>query len=331
MAAIAILDLLRKNPNFGGQTFNSRGLFSTKLVGASSAAAASFAITTPFAFGALFGNGVTRVAYCDAGTALGEDYTSSVWTASGNIFQNDALKYSTKQYNIQLKPLFSAFHWKTLGLTSLRSFLLFYLPLLEPHARMEDDDDDFLQENPEEKHLDLVVPFKKSVKQIIRESSVVTTRRVLERLAVHYVSQRLAWKLLKDVPKSATRKAGRGMPTLTYFFCVSRTTFRGHVLGVLASWIVQVGIDIYRFFSSISKAREDSDTVDTAEQVRILKKKVYGATVRCGASLIFASVGAGIGATLIRPSAGQWIGCAIGDLAGPVVVAFCFEKLHVDL
>lgn len=89
-------------------------------------------------------------------------------TASGYIFQNDALRYSTKQYDIQLKPLFSAFHWKTLGLTSLRAFLLFYLPLLEPHASTEEDDD-FLQENSEERHLDLVAPFKKSVKQILRE------------------------------------------------------------------------------------------------------------------------------------------------------------------
>ncbi|PIN08556.1 hypothetical protein CDL12_18863 [Handroanthus impetiginosus] len=331
MAAIAILDLLRKNPNFGSHTFNSRGLFATKLIGASSAAAASFAFTTPFAFGALFGNGVTQVAYCDAGAALGEDYISSLWTASGIIFQNDALKHSIKQYDIQLKPLFSAFHWKTLALTSLRSFLLFYLPLVEPHARLEDDDDDFPQEDPEDKHLDLVVPFKKSVKQIIRETSVVTTRRVLERLAVHYVSQRMAWKLLKDVPKSATRKAARGMPTSTYFFCVSRTTFRGHFLGVLASWIVQVGIDIYRFFSSMSKHREDTDTFETAAEVLYLGKKVYGATVRCGASLVFASIGAGIGATLIRPSAGQWIGCAVGDLAGPIIVAFCFEKLQLDI
>ncbi|KAI3448876.1 hypothetical protein Pfo_005541 [Paulownia fortunei] len=330
MAAVALLDLLRKNPNFGGQTFNSRGIFSKKLVGASTAAAASFAISTPFAFGALFGNGVTQYAYCDAGTDLDEDYISSIRTASGNIFQNDALIYSTKQYNIQLKPLFSAFHWKNLALTSLRSFLLFYLPLLEHHSRMEEDDDDFLQENKEENNLDLVVPFKKSVKQIMRETTVVTMRRILERLAVHYVSQRMAWKLLKDVPKSATRKAGRGMPTFTYVFCVSRTTFRGHFLGVLASWIVQVGFDIYRFFTSISKAREDTDRVDTTEQVRILGKKVYGATVRCGASLVFASVGAGIGATLVRPSAGQWIGCAIGDLAGPVIIVFCLEKLHMD-
>lgn len=32
---------------------------------------------------------------------------------------------------------------------------------------------------------------------LVFQTSVVTTRRVLERLAVHYVSQRMAWKLLK--------------------------------------------------------------------------------------------------------------------------------------
>lgn len=336
MAAMAILDLLRRNPSFGAQTFNSRTLFATRNIGVSVSSAASFAFATPFAFGALFGNGISQVAFCDAGAALDEDYISSIRTASGRIFGSDALKYSPKQYNIEMKPLFSAFHWKPLALTSLRSFLLFYMPLLEPHARMEDEDDDdddnFLTENPERRR-DLVVPFKKSVKQILRETSVVTTRRVLERLAVHYVSQRMAWKLLKDVPKSATRKAARGMPTTTYIFCVSRTTLRGHCLGVLASWIVQVGIDVYRFSTSISKAKEEeeSERIDTAEQIQILGRKICGAMIRCAASLVFASIGAGIGATLFRPSSGQWIGCAIGDLAGPVVVAFCFEKIQADL
>ncbi|XP_040964941.1 uncharacterized protein [Gossypium hirsutum] len=83
-------------------------------------------------------------------------------------------------------------------MTTLRSFLMFYLPLLEPATNVEEDDEDFLQDTPKELHVDLVVPFKKSVKQIIRETTVVTTRRVLERLAVIYVSQRMAWKLLKD-------------------------------------------------------------------------------------------------------------------------------------
>ncbi|KAL6562872.1 hypothetical protein OROHE_005459 [Orobanche hederae] len=302
MAAIAILDLLRKNPNFGAQTFNSRGLFSGKLVGASTAAT-SFAVTTPFAFGALFGNGVPQVAYCDAGVSasLGEDFLFGVRSASQSILQNDALKYTTKQYDIQLKPLFSAFHWKNFALTSLRSFLLFYLPLLEPSTGMEDDDDDFLHEYSEGKHLDLVVPFKNSVKQIIHEITVTTIRRVLERLAVQHVSQQTAWKLLK-----------------------------GQYLGALASWIVHVGVDVYRFFSSITKTPEDNDAVDTAEQLEILGRKVCGATVRCCASITFASIGAGIGATLIRPSTGQWIGCTIGDLAGPLIVAFSFEKLHMD-
>nr|KYP65452.1 hypothetical protein KK1_011687 [Cajanus cajan] len=211
-------------------------------------------------------------------------------------------------------------------MTSIRSFLLFYLPLLEPRAEMEDDED-FLEEN-QEHHVDLVVPFKKSVKQIIRETTVVTTRRILERISVHYVSQRMAWKLLKDIPRSATRKAGRNMPTLVYFYCVGRTTFRGHMLGVAASWLVQVGMDLYRFFSSGFKAQHEEDNdLDQTKHVGVLGQKVFIATIRCSSSLIFAAIGAGIGATLVRPSLGQWIGCAAGDLAGPIIVAFCADQL----
>ncbi|CAK9166882.1 unnamed protein product [Ilex paraguariensis] len=164
MAGIAILlDLLRKNPSLNGQTLHSSGLFSATL--AASTAAASY----PFASRALFGNFATRVAHCDAGATLDEDYISNIRSVSGNIFQHDSLKYSTKEYNIELKPLFSAFHWKSLAMTSLRSFLLFYLPLLEPRSNMEEDDEDFLQDTPEEHPVDLVVPFRKSVKQIFRE------------------------------------------------------------------------------------------------------------------------------------------------------------------
>ncbi|XP_052178465.1 uncharacterized protein LOC127792136 [Diospyros lotus] len=330
MAGVAIvLDLVRKSQSRGGQTLHSHGSFSAAV--SASAAAASVAAAAPFAARALFGNGGRSVAYCDAGIALtDEDYISSLKSASGNIFQHDSLQYSTKEYYIELKPLFSAFGMQSFALTSLRSFLLFYLPLLEPRSNIEEDDDDFLQDTPEESHVDLVVPFKKSVKQIARETTVVTTRRVLERLALHYVSQRMAWKLLKDVPKSAARKAERGMPSLAYFFSVSRTTFRGHLLGVAASWLVQFGIEIYHFFSDMLK--EENDKADRTERVIVLGKKVYGTTVRCSASLVFASIGAGIGATLFRPSSGQWIGCALGDLAGPVIVSYCFDKvLHTEL
>ncbi|KAL6313789.1 hypothetical protein AAG906_010208 [Vitis piasezkii] len=76
-----------------------------------------------------------------------------------------------------------------------------------------------------------------------------------------------------DVPKSAMCKADR------------------HFLGIAALWFVQVGVEIYRFFS-----------------FKLLGKKVTGSTVKCGASLVFASIAVGIGATLFYPSARQWIG-----------------------
>lgn len=332
MAGIAIiLDLLRKNPSFHSQqSFHSSGLFSASS--AASLAAASVAASAPFASRFLFGCPKTPVAYCDAGAAFSGDYISNIQRVSGDIFRHDSLTYTTKEYDIELKPLFSAFEFKAFAMTTLRSFLMFYLPLLEPNMNTEEDDEDFLQDALEGGRLDLVVPFKKSMKQIVRETTVVTTRRILERLAVHYASQRLAWKLLKDVPKSAMRKAHRGMPTLIYFFKVSRTTFRGHFLGVAASWLIQVGIEIYRCFSCVTNSEEEEHQVNKSEQAKVLGKKVSGITIRCGASLVFASIGAGIGAVLIRPGSGQWIGCALGDLAGPIVVSVCLEKaLHSDL
>ncbi|KAJ4828678.1 hypothetical protein Tsubulata_022612 [Turnera subulata] len=346
-----LLDLFRKNPSFYSHFPASATV---------SAAAASFAFSGT-AIGSRFllscPNSVTvnasvpriPVAYCDAGAELPDVFIpSDPAILSGKVFptddfvasdsnkkkasevylRDDSVDYVPKQYNLELKPLFSALEWRQLGLTCLRSFLMYYLPLLEPSLKTEEDDDDFLQDVEEGRRVDLVVPFQKSVKQIVRETTVVTTRRVLERVAVHYCSQRMAWKLLKDVRKSAMRKSQRGMPTSVYFFNVSRTTFRGHCLGVAASWIVQVGIEVYRFCRRLLKTEEESDIVEveTSQEVKLLGKKVTGVTIRCGASLVFASIGAGVGAILIRPSTGQWIGCALGDLAGPIVVSVLVDK-----
>lgn len=110
------------------------------------------------------------VAHCDAGVDVTEDYFLNLQSASRKIFEHESLQYTTKEYNLELKPLFSAFQWRMLGMTTLRSFLMFYLPLLEPHAKLEDEDDeDFLNNAREEQHVDLVSPFKKSIKQIVRE------------------------------------------------------------------------------------------------------------------------------------------------------------------
>ena len=146
------------------------------------------------------------------------------------------------------------------------------------------------------------------------------------------------------MPQSTLRKAGRGWPTHVYIYKVSQTTLRGliiissfflsymsnllkltyiccviggvyagHFLGIAASWTVQVGIEIYRCVSRYVKPKDDEEEeegeqVVILEQAKDLGNKVVGITVRCGASLVFAAIGAGICSCLIRPSMGQWIG-----------------------
>ncbi|XP_027337489.1 uncharacterized protein LOC113851216 [Abrus precatorius] len=312
----ALVDLWKKNQSFSAtRTYQSPSLFTA------SAIVAPFAAVTSFASKDFFR---TPIAYCDAGATISEHYIPSAASVPGKYFYHDSLKYNSKHYDIAFKPFFSAFDLKSFSIITLRSFLMFYLPLLEPHAKMEQDDDEFPQHKQGDLCCKLSVPFRKSILQIIREVAVVTTTRILERLVVRYVSRKRAWRLLKDVPESAARKAGRKMPSLVYFYSVSRATFRGHLIGFSASWLVQVGIRLFQFFNPMSK---NNDGISKAERMRILRHKVFIATVRCNASLIFASVGAAIGATLFRPSIGQWVGGVVGDLVGPVIVAVCAEKV----
>ena len=82
-------------------------------------------------------------------------------------------------------------------------------------------------------------------------------------------------------------------------------------LGYAASWLVQVGIECYRFVRDISKSNEVDDVnVDAKhkERVKILGDRVCFYTVRCSSALISASIGTGISATLLRPSPGQSVG-----------------------
>ncbi|XP_050369961.1 uncharacterized protein LOC126788050 [Argentina anserina] len=326
MAGIAIvLDLLKKNPSLTTQCLHASGYFSAKAA-ASAAAAASVAAGAPYVYSSLFGGFGGSVAYCDAGATLSDDYISSLRSASFKLFPNEAVDFGTKDYTIELKPLYTAFHPKLLFLTTVRSFLIHFLPLLEPRANLESDDEDFLEDTEEEHGAKFVVPFKKSLWQIARELTTTTTRRILEKITVYYASKRMAWKLLKDLSKSAMRKAGRRMPTYLFFFSVSKTTMRGHCLAIAATWIVSVGIDVYCTFYGTINSNEEVDEIDTAQKLKLLGNRVWRTTLKGGGSLICCSVGAGIGATLFRPSTGQWVGCILGDAAGPFIVSFCLER-----
>ncbi|KAJ7524575.1 hypothetical protein O6H91_17G012200 [Diphasiastrum complanatum] len=241
-------------------------------------------------------------------------------------------KYSEKTYLVEPKPLLSAFKPKALGATTVRALLVNYLPLLETYFQPEDDDSDDESDHPKKLPIDPIVPLKQSATHIVREVAVVTTRRVLERLVIHYVTDRVAWKLLKDVPKSAERKAGRYISLWELCFGVCRTTFRAHALGVAANWLVQESLDVYRSLEVLfrQKQGEGKDKKSTkgdleTRVLRSLARKTAGNTLKAGGSLIFASLGAGLGAVLIKPSTGTWIGCAVGDLAGTFLVGIWLD------
>lgn len=91
---------------------------------------------------------------------------------SADVLQREPFTYipSSKEYNIQPKPVFSAFEFRSLAMTTVRSLLMFYLPLLPKTA--PEDDEDFLNNGEEERRTDLIAPLKKSAKQIAREVSI---------------------------------------------------------------------------------------------------------------------------------------------------------------
>ncbi|KAL5723244.1 hypothetical protein ACHQM5_006663 [Ranunculus cassubicifolius] len=319
MAAISLLvDLWRRNPSFSTRTFHySRDILSPSFAVSATLAAAtvsSFASGKPGISSFSFCDSGLEAPYSDAGADLADVYLSKLRSVSGNLVRNDILKYSAKIYPLELKPLFSAFYPGAFASTTVRSFIIYYLPLLEPPQYREYDDD--LPEVIADR--DLVTPFYKSLKRLAYEVTVTTTRRILERIAANKVSQRTAWKLIKDVPKSARRKAGRGMSSSKYAYSMCRTKFRGHVLAAAASWLVQVGIVIYRCFSH---SPELEDQV-IAARLKLLTCSVFWVTMRCSAALAFASIGAAIGSTIIHPSLGAIIGCAFGEAAGPVFVMY---------
>jgi len=115
-----------------------------------------------------------RVAYCDAAAAIDDDYLGAIRKMSADVLQRQPLAYisRSKEYNIQPKPVLSAFEFRALAMTTVRSLLMFYLPLLEPKTASEDDDDFLNNAAEENRHTDLIVPLKKSAKQIAREVSM---------------------------------------------------------------------------------------------------------------------------------------------------------------
>ena len=83
-----------------------------------------------------------------------------------------------------------------------------------------------------------------------------------------------------------------------------------HALGVLANWMVQLALDIYRSIqnSLTVRTKEGRPAGMDCKELKRLARRTAGNTLKGSASLILASFGAGLGTVLIRPSTGTWIG-----------------------
>ncbi|KAL3678500.1 hypothetical protein R1sor_021456 [Riccia sorocarpa] len=318
------LDLLRTSAT-STKSLHSFSSFSSLSAALAASVGVNFLPSYPVyrpQFGSWDWNG--DYALCDQGVNAEEPWQDSRWVPQYEP-KDEAFG---KTYNVELKPLFSAFRPRALAATTVRCSLVNFLPLLEAYVQPDDDDMEEDVDRPANIPVDPVVPMKRSVIHILREVSVITIRRILERAAVHYASPRMAWKLLKDIPKSASRKAGRDVTRFQLFVGVCKTTFRAHALGVMANWVVQLIMDVYRYLRVSTPAKKGEGRKQVAQDSKDFNKlvrKTAGNTLKVGASLALGSVGAGLGTVLIKPSIGTWIGLAAGDLAGPYLVSLWLD------
>lgn len=235
---------------------------------------------------------------------------------------------SLKVYDINLKPLFSAFYPKALLMAGIRALLLNYIAVLEAYLLVDDEDED--SPPPPRPVPDLVEPLISSLWTASREVTVVTARRILERIVVRYVEQRRANKLTKDYYDSALRKAAKGIHNGELVSKVCVTTFRCQLLSIAAQWIVQVSLESFKsakvLYDQRNKrtSKEDQQRIVTQQLTRVARLAAIGA-VKGFAALIGASIGAGIGSHF-WVGTGTWIGFVLGDLASPHIVTLIFGE-----
>ncbi|GBG81746.1 hypothetical protein CBR_g33924 [Chara braunii] len=218
-----------------------------------------------------------------------------------------------KVYHIELKSLLSAFQGKAFFTTVIRQIITHFMPVVQyyitPDEEDEDDEDPMataMQSAPPLPPPDVHLHAKRTGLAIARELAVTTTRRVLERVAVKKLSVPLAWKLTKDIQKSALRKAARNFRGSQMFLRMCRTTVRAHVLQIAAAWLVQCVTDLTTCVvrcwrlrrlekKEIGHLNEDEEGRPIRVEVAVFAEQMAGNTSRAVGSLAMASAGAGLG------------------------------------
>eukprot|EP00897_Mesotaenium_endlicherianum_P000422 jgi/Mesen1/10380/ME000081S09768 len=237
-----------------------------------------------------------------------------------------------KVYYIKIKPIFSIFTPKVILISAIRALLLNYLPVLEAYLQPDEEYDedyeldssrapDFVRPAP-----DLIRPAWGTLKTMVREISVMTMRRLLEKYLLKYLPARWVWKLTKDTLESTQRKSRRGIGAVLLFVTVARSQFRGHIIQCLAGWLIQLKIDIFRCVRSYRRRKERTPRAQKLLQGELVRlgKRVTGHTVKTVGALACGSLCSALGA-LIWVKQGPWIGFVIGDAAGPFLVGYFID------
>lgn len=228
------------------------------------------------------------------------------------------------------RPVLSVFTPRSLAWTMVRAALLQGIPLVERYLAALEEQEELEAQNvaaPPVAFPDLGPAAVRARDTVARDLCVQLTRRCAERLVARHQPPRVTYKLLKDVYKSARRKALR--PAFALLPCyeraarLARTALRAQLVPCACELLVQ---QLAALAEALLRLRRGGRL-----QPRLLARQGTYNTVAAAARTGGASAGVAAFALLIpaehpRLSAvAALAGALAGDLAGSTIVSLLLE------
>ena len=234
-----------------------------------------------------------------------------------------------KVYVFDTEPqLLAAFDSRALLRTIIKGFVLgFHRPVTlwfkQVEETLEREEESGEREPLPEFHL--VPPLRSSVLMCARDVVVRSLKEAMQLLASAVFPGKIAAKLLKDVRRSAMRKAARvpDLPAWRRAAWVARTASRAHMVAILSDTIVSQAINLYKYYASVNgrqdaRGRPKKKDGEVVHAIIAFRNETYMNVARHLIALAFASAGAGVG-SCVHVNHGSWIGMVLGDALGNVV------------
>eukprot|EP00238_Polyblepharides_amylifera_P009645 CAMPEP_0196578906 /NCGR_PEP_ID=MMETSP1081-20130531/12383_1 /TAXON_ID=36882 /ORGANISM="Pyramimonas amylifera, Strain CCMP720" /LENGTH=233 /DNA_ID=CAMNT_0041898295 /DNA_START=367 /DNA_END=1068 /DNA_ORIENTATION=- len=223
-----------------------------------------------------------------------------------------------------------------LTVTSLKSALLHFAPVFDEWLTLlKQQEENNEEDQPFPPFPDVKPSLFKTAYAIVRSTVAVTVRRVMERiLAFKFCSSRTMWKLMKDIPGSARKKAGMPLleaaPRVSRAAKMTRTCARGYILIVVSDALVQQSLITYKAVGQARQLRKANQSTDIVWQ-KLARQSVHNLAKMVGI-LTAASLACGV-VVLLRPREcpriaywGTLAALSVGDLLGDLAVGLCCDE-----